>query len=94
MFKDETKGHWPTLLKKAVPFYPQEAKSARIQGTVNIKAMIGVDGHVESTQLIDGPIMLRQVAFDAVRQWFYRPFDVMGQPRPVEIEIHVVFTLG
>lgn len=94
MFKEGTKSRWPTLLKKAVPVYPQEAKSMRVQGTVNIKATIGVDGHVESMQPIDGPSMLRQAAFDAVRQWIYRPFDLMGQPRPVEIEIHVVFTLG
>jgi TonB family protein len=94
MFKEGTKSRWPALLKKAVPVYPQEAKSMRVQGTVNIKATIGVDGHVESMQPIDGPSMLRQAAFDAVRQWLYRPFDLMGQPRPVEIEIHVVFTLG
>jgi TonB family protein len=92
--KEGTKSRWPTLLKKAVPVYPQEAKSMRVQGTVNIKATIGVDGHVESMQPINGPSMLRQAAFDAVRQWLYRPFDAMGQPRPVEIEIHVVFTLG
>ena len=93
-FKDGTRSRWPTLLKKAIPVYPQEAKSLRIQGTVNIKATIGLDGHVESMQLIDGPMMLHQAAFDAVNQWLYRPFDLMGQPRPVEVEIHVVFSLG
>ena len=92
-FKDGARSHWPTLLKKAIPLYPQEAKSMRIQGTVNIKAVIGVDGHVDSTQFIDGPLMLRQTAFDAVNQWIYRPFDLMGQPRRVEVELHVVFTL-
>jgi TonB family protein len=93
-FKEETPNRWPTLLKKAVPVYPQQAKSMRVQGTVNVKATIGVDGHVDSMQPIDGPSVLRQAAFDAVHQWLYRPFDVMGQPRPMEIEIHVVFTLG
>jgi protein TonB len=74
--------------------YPSLAKSKRIDGTVNIRATIGVDGHIDSMQPIDGPMLLRQAAFDAVHQWIYRPFDLMGQPRPVEIEIHVVFTLG
>jgi len=94
LFKDGTRSRWPTLMKKAVPVYPEEAKSMRIQGTVNIKATIGPDGHVESMQPIDGPSMLRQAALDAVHQWIYRPFDMMGEPRPVEIEIHVIFTLG
>ncbi len=94
VLKDATRSRWPTLLKKAVPVYPQEAKSMSIQGTVNIEASIGVDGHLESIRPIDGPGMLRQAAVDAVRQWIYRPFDVMGQPRPVEVELHVIFTLG
>jgi TonB family protein len=94
LFKDGTASRWPALLKKAPPVYPQQAKLMRIQGTVNIKATIGPDGHVESLQPIDGPTVLRQAALDAVRQWLYRPFDVMGEPRPVEIEAHVVFTMG
>jgi TonB family protein len=94
LFKEGTKSRWPTLLKKAAPVYPDQAKSMRIQGTVNIKATIGPDGHVDSMQPIDGSVMLRQAALDAVRQWTYRPFYVMGQPRSVEIEIHVIFTLG
>jgi TonB family protein len=94
VFKDKSISRWPTLLKKAIPVYPQDAKSMRIQGTVNIKGTIGVDGHIDSMQIIDGPTMLRQAALDAVRQWLYRPFDQMGEPRPVEIEIRVIFTLS
>jgi TonB family protein len=94
VFKAKSINRWPTLLKKAIPVYPQDAKSMRVEGTVNIKATVGVDGNVDSVQIIDGHAMLRQAALDAVRQWLYRPFDVMGQPRPVEIEVRVIFTLG
>jgi hypothetical protein len=94
VLKEGSKSRWPSLLRKAVPMYPSLAKSKRIDGTVNIRATIGVDGHIDSMQPVDGPMLLRQAAFDAVHQWIYRPFDLMGQPRPVEIEIHVVFTLG
>ena len=93
-FKGEATSRWPALLKKAVPVYPENAKSMHVQGTVNIKATIGPDGQVDDSQPIDGPPMLRQAALDAVRQWLYRPFDVMGQARPVEVTIHVIFTLG
>jgi TonB family protein len=93
-FKAGTTSRWPTLLKKAVPEYPQEARTRHIQGEVNINATIGPDGHVKSMKPIDGPSMLRQSALDAVHQWLYRPFDLMGQPRIVEVEVHVIFTLG
>jgi TonB family protein len=94
LLKDTSRNRWPTALKKAVPVYPQQAKLMRIQGTVNIKGTIGPDGHVENMQPIDGPGMLRQAALDAVRQWIYRPFNVMGQPRSVEVELHIIFNLG
>jgi protein TonB len=32
------------LLKKEVPVYPQDAKDARVQGTVVLQATIGTDG--------------------------------------------------
>ena len=82
------------VLKKAVPVYPQAAKESRIQGTVVIKALIDKDGHVDQMNVTDGPFELRQAALDAVGQWVYRPFSVMGEPRTVEVEIKVIFTLG
>jgi TonB family protein len=94
MLKDGTRSHWPAALRKAIPVYPQQAKSMHIQGTVNIKATIGPDGHIESLSPIDGPPALRKAALDAVQQWLYRPFDLMGQPRRVELEVHVIFSLG
>lgn len=93
-FPNLSKTRWPMILKKTFPVYPADAKRARIEGTVNIKATIGPDGHVENMQPIDGHAALRDAALDAVRQWRYRPFEVMAIPRPVEIEIHVIFTLG
>ncbi|MGB6192467.1 MAG: energy transducer TonB, partial [Terracidiphilus sp.] len=93
-FSDLSKTRWPMLLMKAIPVYPVEARTARMQGTVNVRATIGPDGHIESMQPIDGNPMLRNAALDALRHWRYRPFEVMAIPRPVEVEIHVIFSLG
>jgi TonB family protein len=90
----EGRTQWPALLKKTAPIYPDAAKHSRIQGEVTIRATIGVDGHVENPQAIDGPGALRGASIDAVKQWVYRPVQVMGQPRPAEIEIHVFFSMG
>lgn len=85
---------FPALLKNATPVYPQEARSTRIRGTVVIRAAIGADGHVGKMQVIDGPIALRQASLDAVSQWIYRPLKVLGQERPFELEVTVIFTMG
>jgi len=65
-----------------------------VQGIVTIKATIGADGHVENPEVVDGPMELRAASLDAVRQWMYRPVEVMGKQIPVEIEIHVIFSFG
>lgn len=85
---------FPTLLKTTTPVYPKEARSTRIQGTVIIHATIGADGHVGKMQVIEGPTALRQASLDAVSQWIYRPLKVLGQERPFELEVTVIFTLG
>jgi TonB family protein len=90
----ESKNQWPALLKRAVPVYPQPAKDRRIEGSVTIQATIGADGHVETAKPIDGPEVLRGASLDAVRQWTYIPLEVLGQPRPFKIEIHVIFSMG
>lgn len=93
-FKDLDPSRWPMLLKKAVPVYPAQARSIGLRGTVNIRVNVGPDGHVESMQPIDGPVMLRQAALDAVHEWLYRPFEVMGKPRPIQLEVRVIFMMG
>jgi len=85
---------FPALLKKAFPVYPDIAKGRRVEGTVTIKATIRADGHVENPEVVDGPMELRAASLDGVKQWIYRPVEVMGKPIPVEIEIHVVFSFG
>jgi TonB family protein len=82
------------LMKKVWPHYPPDARERRIQGEVPLKVTIGKDGHVENLKATGGPIELQESAVDAVRQWVYRPFLVMGEPREVEVEVNVIFQLG
>jgi len=82
------------LMKKAWPHYPPDARERRIQGEVTLKVTIGKDGHVENLKATGGPLALQESAIDAVRQWVYRPFLVMGEPREVEAEVNVIFQLG
>jgi TonB family protein len=81
------------ILTKVPPQYPPDAKKARIQGTVTLKAIIGEQGTVENLSVVSGPAALQQSSLDAVRQWTYKPFVVDGKPTAVETSIHVIYTL-
>ena len=76
------------------PGYPPLAKTARVQGTVKLQAIISRDGAIRDLQLISGPPLLVQVAFEAVRQWRYKPTLLNGEPVEVATEIDVTFTLN
>lgn len=59
-----------------------------------IVATISTSGKVEDLCVSQGPEMLRQAAFDAVRTWKYKPFQVNGQPVEVKTTMNVDFTIG
>jgi len=84
----------PFLIRHEVPEYPASAKERNIQGTVVIQVSIGKDGHPATLDVISGPTELREPALDAVRQWVYRPFEVMGDPTVVNTIVNVIFTMG
>jgi len=81
------------LIHKVEPPYPVIAKSARIQGSVVLKAIIDRDGSIQDLQLVSGHPMLVPSAIQAVKQWRYRPYLLNGQPVEVETTITVIFSL-
>ena len=81
------------LLKKVSPQYPDDARAARIQGVVLLKANIDKEGNIANLELISGHPLLAPAAIEAVKQWKYRPYLLAGQPVEVETQIQVNFTL-
>lgn len=83
------------LEKKVQPVYPQDAKDARVSGTVVLKATIGRDGNVHDLSVVSGPWpSLIASAMQAVSQWHYRSYMLNGEPVEVETTINVIFSLG
>jgi len=81
------------VMSKVTPKYPPEAKTARIQGTVVLDAVIDKSGRVDSLKVVSGPSELQQSSLDAVRQWTYKPFLLNGNPIEVETTINVTYSL-
>ncbi len=81
------------LVHQVKPEYPRMAKDSRIQGTVNLQAVIGRDGRIRELQVMNGHPLLVKAAMDAVRQWEYQPTTLNGQPVEVITTVEVKFIL-
>ena len=76
------------------PVYPPLARSARIQGTVVLSAVISKAGTMENLRVVSGHPMLVTAAMEAVSQWRYRPYILNHEPIEVETQIIVSFSLS
>lgn|GEM_PF-4878586 len=83
----------PVLVHRAEPIYPDDARKARVAGTVVLNIIIGTDGSVQSLKVVSGPRLLVPAAALAVRQWRYKPLVVNGKPGAVDTNVNVVFNL-
>ncbi len=81
------------VAKKIDPVYPPLAKSAHIEGTVVLSALVSPAGVVEKVEVINGHPMLVQAAIDAVKQRQYNPFLRDGSPVTTLVPIEVAFSL-
>jgi protein TonB len=82
------------LLVSVKPAYPTLAKTAGISGTVELEAVIGVDGRLAEIHVKRGHPLLVPAAVEAVRQWIYKPTYLNGDPVEVSTTILVNFVLG
>ena len=82
------------VVNKIAPIYPREARQDRIQGTVELRLIIGEDGLVQFLHVIQGPPILDAAAYDAVRQWHFKPYVENGKAVPVLTTVNVNFELA
>jgi TPR repeat protein len=80
-------------VNKVQPVYPPLARQAKIEGTVRLHAILGVDGQVIILELISGHPLLVQAAMDAVRQWKYGLVLLDGKPVEVDTTVDIIFSL-
>ena len=76
------------LLHRVDPVVPDFARSAGIDATVLLSAVIGTDGKLKDVKFVSGDRALAAEAFRAVRDWRYRPYMLKG--KPIEAETRIV----
>jgi len=77
-----------------MPAYPKSMQDAHISGSVILSAVIAKDGSVKELKPLSGPVQLRQLAIDAVKQWRYQPTSMEGAAVEVSTTISINFTPG
>jgi len=88
----------PQLIKEVKPNYTGDAMRAKLQGIVEMEAVVLADGSVDPnrikiTRSLDSTFGLDQQAVIAVKQWRFRPGTYKGQPVPVLVNVELTFTL-
>jgi len=84
----------PQAVYKPQPEYPPLALYARIEGVVQIDAIIDEHGNVVQMRAVSGHPLLITAALDAVKQWKYQPTYLNGVPWPLELTIYITFSLS
>jgi periplasmic protein TonB len=82
------------IIARPNPIYPALARQARIQGKVQLHAIIDKEGRVGELQVVSGHPLLVKAALDAVQNWRYQPTVLNGEPVEVDTTIDVNFVLG
>jgi protein TonB len=88
----------PVLIREVKPNYTGDAMRAKLQGVVEMEAVVMPDGTVDPSRIkitrsLDSTFGLDQQAIIAVKQWRFRPGTFKGQPVPVLVNVELTFTL-
>jgi protein TonB len=80
------------LIHRVEPVYPPLARQTHREGRVELRAIIGIDGTIQSLQIVASDPLFDLSAREAVRQWRYRPTILNGQPVEIDTYITVIYT--
>ena len=87
----------PKLTKAAPPHYTAQAMRRKIQGAVEVQAVVGVDGAVDRVRIfksLDKKYGLDEEALASARKWQFEPGTLNGKPVPVLVIVHMEFYLS
>jgi protein TonB len=76
------------------PVYPPSARMARIQGTVVVEIIMGLDGVPVSARAVAGPAQLRAAAQAYALTWRFVPNHEGGRPLVSRFPLVVTYRLN
>lgn len=67
---------FPKPISSGLPTYPEQARSARVAGSVNLWFFVNEKGAVTQAQVVSGNPLLGDAALTIVRSWKFRPYAI------------------
>lgn len=87
-------GAFPKLIQRVAPEYTPEALDAKLEGSVYLSAMIGIDGVPSDIKVTKGLGKgLDEKAIECFKKWRFSAAIRNGEPTPVSSEVAIIFKL-
>jgi TonB family protein len=83
----------PERISCPAPVYPEMARAAEVEGTVQLLVLVNKEGRVENARVVSGHPMLDDAALAAVRTWVFKPALQQHKPVKVWVACLIRFTL-
>ena len=83
----------PVALTRVPPKYPDAARAAGTQGTVQLQAFVKTDGSVGDVKVTVSVPGLDEAAIACVRQWTFKPAQAGGKAVEAWVGVPVKFTI-
>jgi len=85
----------PSCVYCPQPSYSEEARVAKLNGTVILKVVVTADGRTENVQVVKGPGHgLEQKFIEAVKNWRFKPANGPdGTPVACQVEVEATFKI-
>jgi len=81
------------VTSKVAPEYPPIAKQLKIEGAVELEAVVTESGAVEKVNIVSGNPVLTRPASDAVKKWKFAPFTSDGKAVKALVPVSLSFKM-
>jgi len=75
------------------PDYPAIAKQLKIEGAVELEAVVSEGGAVEKVNIVSGNPVLTRPAADALKKWKFAPFTADGKTVKAVVPVSLNFKM-
>ena len=83
----------PQVIRNAAPEYTEEARNARVKGTVVLTAQIGTDGIAHDIRVVKHmDYGLDDKAVECLSKWLFQPGTIDGVPRSWSVTVEIAFS--
>jgi len=82
-----------SVTTKVAPEYPAIANQLKIEGPVELEAVVAENGTVEKVNIVSGNPVLTRPAVEAVKKWKYAPFTSEGKTVKAVVPVSLTFKM-